>query len=256
MFDNNIFLGSGIFDFEKNKSAYENCGAIFTKTITKESRSGNKGEVFFENQEGIYNRIGLTNEGIDEFCESTFPKLQKFNKPVFVSLLANKDFNYCLEKASKLNGLFGVEINLSCPNTEEKMKIPRDFYKCENLKFSIKMPGGLGTFNNILQDFFSDDYDKIEFIHISNTIPITKLDKMEFINYGYSGEILRQRNLRIIKELRELYSDKKIIGCGGIRSQEHAKEYLMAGADFISIVSEEILRPGSLKLIKEWLDFE
>ena len=55
-----------------------NCfGAISTKGITLEKRLGNEGDRIFEVENGLINRIGLENVGIENFIENKLPILKE-----------------------------------------------------------------------------------------------------------------------------------------------------------------------------------
>ena len=51
-----------------------NFGAISTKGITLEKRPGNSGDRIFEVTNGMINRIGLENIGIDAFIKEKLPE--------------------------------------------------------------------------------------------------------------------------------------------------------------------------------------
>lgn len=69
---------------------------------------------------GTVNAVGLTNPGIDAWLRDTAPQIEKSGWNFVVSIHGEKLEEY-LEMAKRLAGcrfLKGIEINVSCPNTE------------------------------------------------------------------------------------------------------------------------------------------
>jgi dihydroorotate dehydrogenase (NAD+) catalytic subunit len=106
-------------------SPYEGLGAVVTKTVTPEPRSGNPMPRLAETECGAINSIGLENVGFDEFLASVLPGLEAAGVPTVVSLAATRPAEFG-EMAARLQTVahnfrhwHGVEINLSCPNVAE-----------------------------------------------------------------------------------------------------------------------------------------
>lgn len=72
----------------------------------------------------------------------------------------------------------------------------------------------------------------------------------EDINSAFGGRELRERNLKIIKEVKKAFSDFPISGTGGIYTGKHIYEYLKFGAENVQILSY-ILGKTKRKFLKE-----
>ncbi|MCM8786047.1 MAG: hypothetical protein NC899_07445 [Candidatus Omnitrophica bacterium] len=59
----------------------------------------------------------------------------------------------------------------------------------------------------------------------------------EEINGAWGGKELRERNLKVIKEVKKSYPKFSISGTGGIYTGEHIYQYLKSGADSVQILS-------------------
>jgi len=106
-------------------SPYAGLGAVVTKTVTPEPRTGNPMPRLVETQVGAINSIGLENVGYREFLESTLPELESRGVPTVVSLAATcpEEFGEMAaalaRSAAGYDHWHGLEINLSCPNVAE-----------------------------------------------------------------------------------------------------------------------------------------
>ncbi len=96
---------------------------VVTKTLTLEPRKGNLRwsrplGVVKPMRGGVINSIGLTNPGIDWWCEKIGPKVAQLPWDLMVSLEADVASDV-ITMLNKLKGLplKGIELNLSCPNT-------------------------------------------------------------------------------------------------------------------------------------------
>jgi dihydroorotate dehydrogenase (NAD+) catalytic subunit len=106
-------------------SPYTGIGAVVTKTVTPEPRSGNPMPRLAETTCGAINSIGLENVGFARFCTETLPALEARGVPTVVSLAATRPTEFgtmaarLQEVAHDFVHWHGVEINLSCPNVAE-----------------------------------------------------------------------------------------------------------------------------------------
>jgi len=114
---------------------------IVLKTVTYGRRKGNlrrfrlfrtvrfldeKGNSDFRtwwHPEGTVNAVGLTNPGIEYWCQKIAPQVEKSRYHVIASV-ASDDIAELQEMAQMLDGRYnlkGLEINASCPNTESEL---------------------------------------------------------------------------------------------------------------------------------------
>ena len=106
-------------------SPYVGLGAVVTKTVTPQPRSGNPMPRLAETACGAINSIGLENVGFDRFCCETLPALEARGVPTVVSLAATRPEEFgtmCArlqEVGAAMEHWHGVEVNLSCPNVAE-----------------------------------------------------------------------------------------------------------------------------------------
>jgi len=129
-----IWTASGCFAYgltghdiasEDLASPYAGIGAVVTKTVTPQPRSGNPMPRLVELPCGAINSIGLENVGFRAFLADTLPALAELEVPVVVSLAATRPEEFG-PMAEQLHAAghghacwHGVELNLSCPNVAE-----------------------------------------------------------------------------------------------------------------------------------------
>lgn len=104
---------------------YAGIGAVVTKTVTPQPRSGNPMPRLCELPAGAINSIGLENVGYQAFLAETLPELERLGVPTVASLAATVPDEFgemaaALQRsAAGYEHWHGVELNLSCPNVAE-----------------------------------------------------------------------------------------------------------------------------------------
>ena len=98
-----------------------NCfGAISTKGITLEKRLGNEGDRIFEVENGLINRIGLENVGIENFIENKLPILKEKKIDFLLNIAGSTIEEYkTLASIANQNEIKAIEVNVSCPNVNQ-----------------------------------------------------------------------------------------------------------------------------------------
>ena len=96
-------------------------GALVTKSITPEPRTGNPLPRLCETEAGVLNSIGIPGKGLDHFCDVAMPEWRRFRAPLVVSLSAPSvaSFAAAAARLAATPGVAAIEANISCPNLEE-----------------------------------------------------------------------------------------------------------------------------------------
>src|SRR5207302_3640647 len=97
-------------------------GAVVCKTVTPEPRLGISPPRGAETASGMLNAIGLQNPGVAAFREGDLVWLAERNVPAIASVGGHSvaDYVRCIEALRGAAGLVAVELNLSCPNLEDR----------------------------------------------------------------------------------------------------------------------------------------
>ncbi|MBI4941648.1 MAG: dihydroorotate dehydrogenase [Actinobacteria bacterium] len=97
-------------------------GAVVTKSILRDARSGRPTPRMAETPSGMLNSIGLQGPGIDAFLAHDLPWLRDHGATAVVSI-AGTDAAEFAELAGRLvdePGVGAVEVNISCPNVANR----------------------------------------------------------------------------------------------------------------------------------------
>ncbi|GIV27613.1 MAG: dihydroorotate dehydrogenase (quinone) [Bacteroidia bacterium] len=280
---NNLFhslkigLAAGL---DKNAQHYKALAALgfqFVEigTVTPRPQSGNPKPRLFRliKDEAIINRMGFNNDGVQKIKE------RLTNKPtdivVGVNIGKNKDtpndkaiedYLICFRELYSVADYFVV--NVSSPNTpnlrelqekeplmqilkalrEEEKKLSKDSaHKVILLKIAPDLSDD--QLKDIVEVVVKSDIDGI--IATNTTITRDNLRYEEDVDKygqgGLSGKPLFEKSLYVVKKIKELLPDNKIlIGVGGIDNTERAQMMLNAGANAIQLYTGFIYKGPQL----------
>ncbi len=238
-----------------------NClGAISTKGITLEKRLGNSGDRIFEVQNGLINRIGLENIGIEAFIKNKLPILKEKNIDFLLNIAGSVESDYeKLASIAQENNIKAVEVNVSCPNV-----------KSGCIEFGTN-PDSLG---NLIKKI-RNNYDGFLIVKLSPNVSdikplalaaensgadcISAINtlrglgvKLNFIGNkfikksvqgGLSGACVKPVALYMIKQIKDTIK-LPIIAMGGISKLEDLFEFISVGADAFQIGTMNFVNPS------------
>ncbi|MEE9407823.1 MAG: quinone-dependent dihydroorotate dehydrogenase [Polaribacter sp.] len=263
-FNNPVGLAAG---FDKNAVLYNELanfgfGFIEIGTVTPKGQVGNPKKRLFrlKDDQGIINRMGFNNEGVEEAIKN----LKKNKHKVIIGGNIGKNTNTkpedytndYLEVFKELHPFVDYFVlNVSCPNVGSHAKLNDKEYlvelitACQNQNnlFKIKKPILLKIapdLNNVQLDEIIElvAETKIDGVIASNTstnrvnLKASKERLEEIGNGGVSGKPVKNQSTKVIQYLAD-NSNKSfpIIGVGGIHSAEDAIEKIKAGADLVQV---------------------
>lgn len=259
-FKNPVGLAAG---FDKNAVLYNELanfgfGFIEIGTVTPKAQVGNPKKRLFRLKEdqGIINRMGFNNEGLD----AVIKQLKKNKGKLIIGGNIGKntdtkpenyteDYNTCFKALHPYVDYF--VLNVSCPNVGSHAKLSDKDYLIElitsvqniNNTFSKQKPILLKIapdLNTIQLDEIIElvDLTRIDGIIASNTS--VSRDDLRSANQsemgGLSGKPITEKSTEVIRYLSS-NSNKAfpIIGVGGIHSAKDALDKIEAGADLVQI---------------------
>ena len=271
---NPVLVSSGTFGYAqeyKDLVDLEELGAIVTKSITPKAKEGNSPPRIVETASGIINSIGLENVGLDRFIEEKLPFLKGLTVPIIVSI-AGENIDDYLTMTERLNDeeISGIELNLSCPNVKSKnnltfaqdknefSKIIKRVRGATNHTLIVKLSPNVTDIREIAQAAEAAGADAISLV---NTFLATAIDierqmpKLGNFTGGLSGPAIKPIALRMVYEVSEVVKIS-VIGQGGIMNAEDALEFLICGADAISVGTGNFIDPRtSLRIIDGIKDY-
>ena len=249
-------------------------GFIEVGTVTPRSQPGNSKPRSFRliEEEGIINRFGFNNVGIDQFIENI--KKTKFNGVLGINIGKNfdtpidkavEDYLACFRKAYRYAGY--IAINISSPNTknlrhlqsnkylEVLLKALKNEQKILRKKFKKLVPFVV----KVSPDNSSKQLDSIAKLLLKYKVngviaTNTTIDRKGVLNSKYSmeegglsGAPLNKKSTNVIKHLNKRLNGRiPIIGVGGIITADDGVEKIKNGASLIQIYTGLIFRGHGL----------
>ena len=260
-FPNPVGLAAGLDKNAKYINQFSSFGFGFVEigTVTPLAQEGNSKKRLFRlvNDEGIINRMGFNNVGVDRVL-----KRLKENKNVIIGgnigknkLTDNKDaasdYLICFKKLFPYVDYFAI--NVSSPNTENL----RDLQYKDNLQLllrSIQEKNNTYLKPKPILLKIAPDLSNDQLLDVIDVVKLTLIDGIIATNTtlsrknlkssidlttqkgGLSGAPVREKSTQVIKFLHEKSNGTiPIIGVGGIMSPEDALDKIKAGASLIQL---------------------
>lgn len=251
-------------------------------TVTPKAQQGNPKPRLFRipQVEGIINRMGFNNEGVDFLVHQL--KKARYKGVLGVNIGKNKetsldraieDYLICLEKVYPYASY--ITINISSPNTANLRQLQQKTYLDDLLAGLHQAQGWLASLWQrhvpLILKVSPDESEEtlkviceltikhgVEGIIATNTsisrdgIQALALSQEEG---GLSGKPIKSRSTQCIRLLKSYVGDTvTLIGVGGISCAQDIQEKLDAGATLVQLYSSLIYHGPSLvpRLVKEW----
>lgn len=265
-FDNPVGLAAGL---DKNGDYYNALGQfgfgfVEIGTVTPRPQSGNAKPRMFrlEAEQGIINRMGFNNKGVDYLVERV--KNRRYGGILGINIGKNKvtsDQDALLDYQAAMTAVYSyadyITVNISSPNTPG----------LRSLQFGDSLKQLLVGLKTTQQNLASQhqcykpilvkiapDMTEIELKSVAETLVThaidgviatnTTLDRASVVNSvhatemgGLSGAPLTDTATHIITQLRSHVGSLPIIGVGGIMQGSDAIAKIRAGADLVQIYS-------------------
>ena len=258
---NPVLVASGTFgyglDYQKVFDI-QRLGGIVTKTTTLSPRRGNAPQRIAETPGGMLNSIGLQNVGVSALVKDIAPIYETWRVPVIVSIMGFTVGEYA-EVAARLEGVAGfsgIELNLSCPNTEAggiefgqdpdaAADVVRRVMRATTLPVIAKLTPNVTDPKPVARAVTDAGAHAL---CVGNTLVGMAMDHdrgrpaIAATYAGLSGPALKPVQLRQVYEIAGAV-DTPIIGCGGVMTAEDAIDYLMAGACAVQVGTATFANP-------------
>jgi dihydroorotate dehydrogenase (NAD+) catalytic subunit len=274
-FSNPVFTASGCAGSGKELSQFfqlSDLGAIVTKSIMLRARSGRATPRMAETPSGMLNSIGLQGPGIDQFLENDIPWLTSQGATIVVSIAgeAVEDYAILAKKLSEVTGISAVEVNISCPNVENRGQVfscdPHSAFAAvnavkKNLKTGIpiiaKLSPDVTDIAAIAEVCINAGANALALINtlLGMVIDInTMLPKLAGKTGGLSGPAIRPVAVRAIYQVKQRLPQAEILGMGGVTSGRDALELILAGASAVSVGTATFGNPMACIRVKAELE--
>jgi dihydroorotate dehydrogenase (NAD+) catalytic subunit len=274
-FPNPIFTASGCAGSGKELANFfdlKELGAIVTKSIAVKPRSGRATPRMAETPSGMLNSIGLQGPGIDQFLENDIPWLASRGARIIVSISGEtvEEYASLARRLRGIDGLSGVEVNISCPNVENRGLV----FACDptasravvesvrrniagDYPMIVKLSPDVTDIVSIAREVVSAGADALALI---NTVLGMVIDiegrrpKLAGITGGLSGPAIRPIAVRAIYQVHSVMRNIPILGMGGVTNGRDALELIYAGASGVSVGTATFGNPTAAMRIKSELE--
>ncbi|MEM2875229.1 MAG: dihydroorotate dehydrogenase [Candidatus Hadarchaeales archaeon] len=250
---NPLILASGILcngSLLKRAALEGGAGAVVTKSLTLEKRSGYPTPVIAGFEGGLVNAVGLSNQGYREFLSEELPIAKEGKVPVIVSVAGSKasEFRRICGEAYDA-GVDAVELNLSCPHVKRHgIDIGSDPRLVGAIVRGVRRDVGipifvkLGLSDRHVDSALSAQKAGADAVVAINTIRAMLVDVysrapiLSNVYGGMSGPAIRPIALRCVHELYGALSIP-VVGCGGVEDWRSAVEFMLVGAAAVQVGS-------------------
>jgi len=273
-FPSPIFTASGCASSGKELAqffALRDIGAVVTKSVMTKPRHGRPTPRMAETPSGMLNSIGLQGPGIDSFLANDVPWLLEQKARVIVSIAGEtiEEYSTLARKLRSVSGLSAVEVNISCPNVENRGLV----FACDPDASRRVIDGVRKTIGGELPIIAKLSPDVTDLPAIARGVVDAGADALALINTvlgmvinldsmrphlggktgGLSGPAIKPVAVRAIYQVHAALPQIPILGMGGVSNGRDALELILAGASGVSVGTASFGNPTALIQIRDEL---
>ena len=266
---NPVMPASGTFSAEfANVIDLNRLGAMVTKTVSRNFRTGNPPPRVSELAAGMINSIGLPTKGLQYFLDVQLPEYKRYTPPLVCSITAETIDDFAaMARDVSVPGVDVIELNISCPtrnpgggnfalNEEHTYKVVTQCRAATTKPLWAKLSPNAGEIMLVAE---AAEKAGANALTVSNTILGLKINidtRRSFIGNGYggiSGPSVKPIVMRMVNECSRAVKIP-IIGCGGIMCAEDVVEYMVAGASAVEVGFLSFHNPTGMIALIEGLE--
>ncbi len=251
-------------------------GAVVTKSITLDPRTGNPAMRVTDLQCGMMNAVGLANVGLDRFIGETALAIRDLPIPAIPSIAGESidDYEQVAAAMQAMAFVKAVEVNVSCPNTDDGRAFAESPEKLQSLLIDIrsvlkrtamivKLPLDFGKPSAAAEVAIEAGADALT---IMNTVPAMAIDvrtrrsRLGRASGGASGPGIHPLAVRMVADVHRDVAGPAgvpIIGLGGVMRWQDAAEFVLAGASAVGVGTALFVDPRRprkiLKGLTKWV---
>jgi dihydroorotate dehydrogenase (NAD+) catalytic subunit len=228
-------------------------GAVVTKSIMLDPRSGRPTPRMAETPSGMLNSIGLQGPGIDGFLARDLPWLAQQKARAVVSIAGSTlgEYSELARRVGNSPSVTAVEVNISCPNVENRgLVFACDPYQASKVVSVVRRetPRGIPVLAKLSPDVTS-------IVDVARSVVEAGADGLVMVNTllglaidpdtmrpvlggttgGLSGPAIRPVAVRCVWQVHQEMPDVPIVGVGGVRTGFDALELMLAGASAVQV---------------------
>jgi dihydroorotate dehydrogenase (NAD+) catalytic subunit len=269
---NPVMTASGTFGYGQAFASLldlNRLGAVIVKGLSLKPAPGNPPPRTVETCGGMLNAIGLENVGLAAFVKEKLPFLQSLDIPIVLNIYGRDLDEYArlAERIHDLEGVAGMELNISCPNvkaggiafgTDPKMafQVTHAVRQKTSLPLIVKLSPNVTDICTIARSVEEAGADVVSLINTITSMAVdveTRRPRLANTVGGLSGPAIKPIALRMVWETVQAIGIP-VIGIGGIMDVSDALEFLIVGARAIQVGTANFVNPRATIEIAEGLD--
>lgn len=247
-------------------------GAIFTKGLSLQPRQGHPPPRIWEVPSGMLNAIGLENVGVEAFERDKLPFLRRYRGmhggQVIVNLFGTSidEYRELARRLDAMEGVDGVEINLSCPNVSAGgIEFGRTPQGCAAVTMAVRqvtrkfVAVKLSPASPVVEVARASADAGADAVCMGNTMPAMAIDierRMPRLSAkvgGLSGPALHPIAVRWTYEIARAVKGLAVVGVGGVVSGADAVELMLAGACAVQVGTASFADPNAAGHVRDGL---
>ena len=263
-----VMGASGTFGFGVEYSDFldlSEIGAVISKGITPLPRAGNPGVRVAETPSGMLNCIGLENPGLDAFKRDILPRTKQMGAPLIVNISAGSAEEYGqLAEALDVDGVAGLEVNISCPNVKEggivfgtdpkaAAAVTGQVKSHTKKPVIVKLSPNVTDITVMAKAVEAAGADAVSLINTLTGMAIdirSRRPLLGNITGGLSGPAVKPIALRMVWQTAKAVQIP-ILGLGGIACWQDAIEFMLSGASAVAVGAYNFVNPRAVQEIAE-----
>jgi len=225
-------------------------GAVVVKSLTAYDWPGNAAPRVHAAGAGMINSVGLQGPGVTAWRRDTLPALAASGARVVASIWGRTldDYARAAEQLAGAPGLVAVEVNVSCPNLEDRSRMFAHSPEATEAAVAASGSAGLPRWAKL-----SPNTDRLvdvaaaalaggaEALILVNTVLGMVIDVEQRRPVlgagggGLSGPPVHAVAVRAVYEVRSALGDIPLVGVGGVCDAVSAVELMLAGAAAVEV---------------------
>ncbi len=243
-------------------------GAVVVKSLSAAPYPGNPAPRLHETAAGMLNSVGLQGPGVEAWLEHDLPELVACGARVVASIWGFSVEEYARAAAMLAEAppeVVAVEVNLSCPNVEERRNVFAHSVPatsdavaategCRRPRWA-KLSPNVTDIAEIAGAAVAAGADALTLVNTVMGMAIdtgTRGFRLGTPGGGLSGPAIHPVAVRAVYECRAALPDVAIVGVGGVADGETAVELMLAGADAVQVGTASFAEPrASERVLQE-----
>jgi dihydroorotate dehydrogenase (NAD+) catalytic subunit len=258
---NPVITASGTFGYAREFAGFvdlDRLGAIIVKGLSLQPTRGNPPPRIVETPCGMLNAIGLENVGIEAFVNDKLPFLRALSPPIFANIYGTtvEDYAELAARLETLEGIAGVEVNISCPNVkagglafgvdpDSVFAVVEAVREKTTKHLIVKLSPNVTDVAVVARAAEAAGADSLSLINTITGMAVdieSRRPKIANITGGLSGPAIKPVALRMVWQVVQA-TKIPVIGIGGIMTADDALEFLIAGAAAVQIGTANFVKP-------------